>query len=351
MTPQAPAPTPTESDVYDRQIRLWGAEAQSKMSSAKVLYINTSGVSSEILKNLVLAGVHASIADGRAYPDAVSQTPSSFLPPHERLINEENSHGDKKDDDDDNRDNKRLKKMSVAKAMAPFVEELNPLLPSCEINEEENIESISSEFLNQFDIIVASQISLQEAKYISKAISGEKAKFYFVHTFGFYACALIDLGCNHEYRQEIGKELSDIKTLKDYLNFEDMIGVKLSEVKDRWHKEGPPEIYTKFRCIFHFKEEMKEWPNENNASEFARITKDFLVQQGLKEDYIGDDSELERLSATANAEVSPVCAVLGGVLGNEVIKAISGRGEPANNILLFDGLEGGCKAFTIKKSS
>ena len=59
---------------------------------------------------------------------------------------------------------------------------------------------------------------------------------------------------------------------------------------------------------------------------------------------------LGEFCATANAEVSPVCAVLGGVLGNEVIKAISGRGEPANNILLFDGLEGGCKAFTIKKS-
>lgn len=351
-TVKPPQAAPTESDVYDRQIRLWGAEAQSKMSTAKVLYINTSGISSEILKNLVLAGIAASIADGRDYPDAMAQTPSSFLPPSERL--------EKTDEDANNGGTneegpsaKKVKKMSVARAMAPYVQELNPLLPECEINEEKDIESITSEFLSKFDIIVASQISLEQAKHISSSIAkndSKKTKFYFVHTFGFYACALIDLGVNHEYRKEIGKELSDLHTVNDYINLEEMISMKLSDVKDRWHKNGAPVVYAKFRSIFHYYETKKEWPSEENAQDFIHLTKEFLLQEGLKEDYIGDDSELESLSRTANAEVSPVCAVVGGVLGNEVIKAISGRGEPANNILLFDGLDGGCKTFTIKKA-
>lgn len=347
MTPKPQSSTPSESDVYDRQIRLWGAEAQSKISSAKVLYINTSGISSEILKNLVLAGVQASIADGRPYPDAVVSTPSSFLSPQERLIsNGDNESGAKNDDNGEKRETKKLRKMTVAEAMAPHVEELNPLLSSCEIDENTDIESISIDFLKKFDIIVASQISLQQAKYISNVTT---SKFYFVHSFGFFACAIIDLGVDHKFRQEVGKELSDLMTVKDYIPFEEMLGIQLCDVKDRWHKNGPPEIYTKFRCIFHFYEMKNEWPSESNASDFVRLTKEFLVEQGLKEDYIGDDSELERLSMTANAEVSPVCAVLGGILGNEVIKAISGRGEPANNILLFDGLDGGCKTFTIQK--
>lgn len=348
------ASAPTESDVYDRQIRLWGADAQSKMSSAKVLYINTTGISSEILKNLVLAGVHASIADGRTYPDAVAHTPSSLLPPRERIkaISKAEEDSQKKEEGN-GRDAKKMKKMTVARAMAPYIEELNPLLPTCEINEEEDIESIPTEFLKQFDIIIASQISLQQAMYITNSTAtvtdGKKPKFYLVHSFGFVSCALIDLGENHEYRQEIGKELSDIRTMKDYLTLEDMMSVKLCDIKDRWHKNGPPTIYAKFRCILNYHAVRKEWPNEKNVSEFIQVTKEFLEQQGLKEDYIGDDSDLERLSITATAEVSPVCAVLGGVLGNEVIKAISGRGEPANNILLFDGLEGGCKSFTLKK--
>jgi len=351
-------PAPTESDVYDRQIRLWGAEAQSKMSNAKVLYINTSGISSEILKNLVLAGIAASIADGRDYPDAMMHTPSSFLPPNERLQDANGSSSSTSSSSNTNNDEeepsaKKVKKMSVARAMAPHVHELNPLLPECEINEEKDIESISSSFLNEFDIIIASQISLEQAKHISSSVAknenNKKTKFYFVHTFGFYACALIDLGANHEYRKEIGKELSDIHTVDDYITLDEMISMKLSDIKDRWHKNGPPVIYAKFMSIFNYFETQKEWPNEKNAQDFIRVTKEFLLQQGLKGDYIGDDSELECLCRTANAEVSPVCAVVGGVLGNEVIKAISGRGEPANNILLFDGLDGGCKSFTIKK--
>ncbi len=63
---------------------------------------------------------------------------------------------------------------------------------------------------------------------------------------------------------------------------------------------------------------------------------------------MGDEDELKQLANTATADVSPVCAVMGGVLGNEVIKAISGKGEPANNMLLFDGMDGGCKSFALK---
>jgi ubiquitin-like 1-activating enzyme E1 A len=46
-------------------------------------------------------------------------------------------------------------------------------------------------------------------------------------------------------------------------------------------------------------------------------------------------------------EVSPVSAVLGGILGNEVIKAFTGKGEPANNIMLFNGVDGGCRSFLL----
>ena len=354
---QAPleAQTPSESEIYDRQIRLWGAEAQSKMSSAKVLYIKTSGISSEILKNLVLAGVQASIVDGRFYPDAMTHTPSSFLPPSERL--QQNAKPENGDLGEPN--TKKVKKMTVARAMAPSIQELNPLLPPCEINEEENIESIPSAFLNQFDIIIASKISIKEAFYItnctkenddnSNSSDSNNVKFYLVHSFGFNACALIDLGRGHQFRKEIGKELSGIQSIQDYLTFEEMCKVPLHQVKDRWHKNGPPEIYVQLRCIMNYYGLKQQWPSESNISDFVSATKEFLMQQGLKEDYLGNDSDLGQLGMTANAEVSPVCAVIGGVLGNELIKAISGRGEPANNMILFDGLESGCKTFTLKK--
>eukprot|EP01116_Phalansterium_solitarium_P017229 TRINITY_DN4181_c1_g4_i2.p1 TRINITY_DN4181_c1_g4~~TRINITY_DN4181_c1_g4_i2.p1 ORF type:complete len:188 (-),score=35.86 TRINITY_DN4181_c1_g4_i2:31-594(-) len=46
-----------EARLYDRQIRLWGVDAQQRMKQARVLVIGLRGVTSEVCKNLVLAGV------------------------------------------------------------------------------------------------------------------------------------------------------------------------------------------------------------------------------------------------------------------------------------------------------
>ena len=45
-----------EAALYDRQIRLWGIQAQEKMQNSKILVSGVSGIHCEILKNLVLAG-------------------------------------------------------------------------------------------------------------------------------------------------------------------------------------------------------------------------------------------------------------------------------------------------------
>ena len=46
-----------EIALYDRQLRLWGIEAQNRMRKANVLLINIRALGNEIAKNLVLAGI------------------------------------------------------------------------------------------------------------------------------------------------------------------------------------------------------------------------------------------------------------------------------------------------------
>ena len=70
---------PTESDVYDRQIRLWGAESQAKMQNSKVLYLHVTGTSAELMKNLVLAGISATLCDKRPI-EAMDSAPHFFTP-------------------------------------------------------------------------------------------------------------------------------------------------------------------------------------------------------------------------------------------------------------------------------
>jgi molybdopterin/thiamine biosynthesis adenylyltransferase len=46
-----------EIALYDRQLRLWGMEAQNRMRKAKVLLVTIRALGNEIAKNLVLAGI------------------------------------------------------------------------------------------------------------------------------------------------------------------------------------------------------------------------------------------------------------------------------------------------------
>lgn len=43
--------------LYDRQIRLWGSEAQKRIQSAHVLLVSLRAIGTEIAKNLTLAGI------------------------------------------------------------------------------------------------------------------------------------------------------------------------------------------------------------------------------------------------------------------------------------------------------
>lgn len=46
------------------------------------------------------------------------------------------------------------------------------------------------------------------------------------------------------------------------------------------------------------------------------------------------------MSATATHEFSPVCAVVGGMLAQDVLKALAAREAPIANFFTFDGSTG-----------
>ena len=45
-----------EAKIYDRQIRVWGADAQLRLNNAKLLFAEVRGIFVEILKYVALAG-------------------------------------------------------------------------------------------------------------------------------------------------------------------------------------------------------------------------------------------------------------------------------------------------------
>jgi hypothetical protein len=52
-----------EAELYDRQIRLWGVEAQQRLRGASVFIVGLSALGAEVTKNLVLAGFSVTLVD------------------------------------------------------------------------------------------------------------------------------------------------------------------------------------------------------------------------------------------------------------------------------------------------
>mmetsp|Transcript_16054 Transcript_16054/g.38543 ORF Transcript_16054/g.38543 Transcript_16054/m.38543 type:complete len:355 (-) Transcript_16054:174-1238(-) len=340
----------SHDDVYDRQIRLWGADAQKRMSNARVLYINLTGVTCEIMKNLVLAGVAAVICDDRPYPEAVREMPCSFFHAEE-MENEISLRNPKEDDGAEEPEAKKAKTTTdppttVASAIQPKVEELNPLLSGRNSIEERPLSSLPDNYFTQFDSIVASRLTVDEATRISESLQKvEEGRLFIVtDTFGFDGCAHLDFGRNHTYRREVGKDkLSDLLKIEPYIPMADMLSVPLADATGRWDKVVP-RILVLQRLLMDY------WGQSKNGQErqtFHNFANGWLSSNKLSSDECSLD--LAQLTGIADhPEISPVCAVLGGILGNEVIKALTCKGEPANNIMLFNGLDGGCRSFLLK---
>lgn len=62
-TPEATGLSAAEAAVYDRQMRLWGVDAQRRLQSAHVLVSGLSALGSELVKNLVLSGMSVTLHD------------------------------------------------------------------------------------------------------------------------------------------------------------------------------------------------------------------------------------------------------------------------------------------------
>jgi ubiquitin-like 1-activating enzyme E1 A len=58
-TTTAPGLSADEIALYDRQIRLWGAQAQERIRSANILLVSLRALGTEIAKNLTLAGIRS----------------------------------------------------------------------------------------------------------------------------------------------------------------------------------------------------------------------------------------------------------------------------------------------------
>jgi ubiquitin-like 1-activating enzyme E1 A len=205
--------------------------------------------------------------------------------------------------------------------------------------------------LKEYSMVICSRVGKEDAARLAKATTAAGGSFYQVDCFGWNGAAVVDLGKDHTYREEVNKKLSDLKTLETYLPVEQVFQVPIGDITMRRVDKTPPAVWIKYRAILEYQSRTKSWPSADKADDFVKVVQEWINEEAphLKDLDILQEGALKSLASVATAEMSPICAVLGGVLGNEVIKAISGKGEPANNVLLFDGWEGKCRNVLVKR--
>lgn len=322
-----------EAAQYDRQIRLWGLEAQKRLRASRVLLVGMKGLGAEIAKNLILAGVKGLTM--------LDHEQVSLEDPGAQFLIRTGSVG-----------------RNRAEASLERAQNLNPMV-DVKVDTE-SIEKKPESFFTQFDAVCLTCCSKDVIVKIDQICHKNSIKFFTGDVFGYHGYTFANLG-EHEFVEE------KTKVAKVSQGVEDGPDTKRAKL------DSSETTMVKKKVVFCSVKEALEvdWSSEKAKAALKRTTSDyFLLQVLLKfrtdkgrdpsSDTFGEDSELllqirndvldslgvnpdvlpEDFVRYCFSEMAPVCAVVGGILAQEIVKALSQRDPPHNNFFFFDGMKG-----------
>jgi ubiquitin-like 1-activating enzyme E1 A len=304
--------TVQESEIYDRQIRLWGIEAQQRLQSSRVLLAGRfSATSAEISKNLVLAGFSATIMDpglttaedlgANFLLDGVSVGKNRAVSAHERL------------------------------------QELNPMVQVTTSTQPTT--DITTKFINveKYNVVVLSgPVAMSEMIRINQECrkTTTDCAFFYVDMYGFIGVGFSDLGENFSYRSGSVEEGNEKLTPVKFSTMETTLATLWSELASR--RFGTPSIYYAWHCLIHYMEQH----GGNESSHDAAAVKSFGVEHSRKvgdaEGKLLEEKVLEIMTQCHGRDVGAACAIMGGLMGQEIVKSIARKSKPLQNVFVLD---------------
>jgi ubiquitin-like 1-activating enzyme E1 A len=317
--------TEQDAEIYDRQIRLWGVEAQQRLQSSRVLMAGTfSTTSAEISKNLVLAGFSAGIIDpNNVAPEDLG---SNFLLREEHIGR------------------------SRALSALANLQELNPMVSVTAMQQPTSV--ITMEFITneKYNVVVLSgPSSLSEINRINGVCRESGAAFFFVDMYGFLGVGFSDLGDQFSYRSGSVDLNTDKITELNFTTLGNALNtpwLELSKIK-----YGVPSFYFAWHCILQYMEHNNlESLNISHLESLKTYGNEMCTQQQIDRSLL-DNSMLETLMRCHACDVGAACAIMGGLLGQEIVKSIARKSEPFQNVFFLDAMGNARQSFARKKPS
>uniref|UniRef100_A0A7R9YA67 Ubiquitin-like 1-activating enzyme E1A n=1 Tax=Pinguiococcus pyrenoidosus TaxID=172671 RepID=A0A7R9YA67_9STRA len=309
-----------EAEIYDRQIRLWGVAAQKRMQQARVLFLGVTALSAEVAKNLVLAGISVTLQDGNAVRGR-DLGANFFLAAEDVGANR-------------------------AEAARARVAELNPLA-SVEADPRplEMVLADSSTWTSgRFNVIVMTTGTAQQQRTVDLLCRSKEPviAFYAGTLMGLEGWFFADAGETYTFKKDKVPGEDEVFDSRSFVSLE--VAEDASWDSLRSGRTFVPPTWVKAALLRQSEIEqliLGGAPEEQIGAALWEMSESFIRSKGEARPKLpGCATEGDWLAAAAmaQAEVSPVAAIVGGMLAQEVIKVISNTGTPMNNLFAFDGL-------------
>lgn len=163
--------TEQETELYDRQIRLWGLESQKRIRGARILIAGLNGLGAEVAKNIILSGVKSvTLCDDRTVSEI--DFCSQFFTPHSSV-------------------GSNRAEASLVRAQA-----LNPMVEI--IIDKENVSQKPDEYFGQFDVVVLIEAGTEALVRIDNVCRSKNVKFFAGDLWGMHGYSFVDLQ-QHDY--------------------------------------------------------------------------------------------------------------------------------------------------------
>lgn len=321
-----------EIALYDRQIRLWGMAAQARMRSARVLLINLGSIGTEITKNVVLSGLGSlTILDNHRVTE--EDLSSQFF------VGESDVG---------------LYRLDAARAR---VLEMNPRVDVS--FDTGSFESKDMSYFSGFDLVLGTQMSRDEMVRLNTITRHYGIPLYMAGCNGLFAYIFVDLiqfdaeerklkssnatslgkiSANTEIvgveeHQEEGetKSYEIITTRNYYKTFEDAL--RTASLAGKLNRRQMKRLSSAVPLTFALFSSKQCQTSEELKREALAVCQQLQVPESVLK-----DSYVEQFFEQAGVEFSPVAAIIGGAVAQDVINILGKRQPPLNNFVVLDGI-------------
>uniref|UniRef100_A0A0N4ZS07 ThiF domain-containing protein n=1 Tax=Parastrongyloides trichosuri TaxID=131310 RepID=A0A0N4ZS07_PARTI len=307
-----------EAELYDRQIRLWGLDAQNRLRNASVLIIGLTGLGAEVAKTLLLCGIKS-----------ICLYDNGLVQEHERISNFFL--------DFENGLEKRR-----SEAVWKQLKELNPLV---QLYIEKDSLPTSEEFLQQFDLVISIDQSVELNTQINNVCRALKINFQCGSVYGWIGYCFFDYnGKKFEIKKTKTKttcsDVNEVNQCQDdtkefvidddyeekfvnYKSYEETFNfnVDWGNMTRRKKRLFPVDYFILKACI-------KNNVNGDVKEQIEGLKlkyKQILVENNAENDdslKINNFSD-EKMKFYCNPQYNGTCSIVGGVLGQQAISVLS----------------------------